>query len=69
MRAKRRFGVFMMWLYLTGLLTFTLSSIFRDSLTDFWKGFCEGFSIATILSGCIFHVWCLVRKKNPFKYE
>lgn len=69
MSAKRKFEMFIRVLYLIGLLTFTLSSIFRNSLTDFWKGFCEGSSVVAILLGCIYYVWCRTHKKNPFKYE
>ncbi|WP_321423817.1 hypothetical protein [uncultured Bacteroides sp.] len=53
--------------YSMGLLTFVLSSIFRDSLSDFAKGFCEGFSLLTIFTGLAYGCWCAVKKKNPYK--
>ena len=53
--------------YSMGLLTFCLSSIFRDSLSDFAKGFCEGFSLLTIFTGLAYGCWCAVKKKNPYK--
>jgi len=53
--------------YSIGLLTFSLSSIFRNSLSDFAKGFCEGFSLDTILAGSIYMCWCFIKKKNPYK--
>jgi hypothetical protein len=53
--------------YMAGMLTLSLSSIFRDSLSDFARGFCEGFSLVTILAGFIYMCWCVVKKKNPYK--
>lgn len=52
--------------YLIGLLVYSLSSIFRNSLTDFGLGFCEGFSIFCIGVGFIYISICLAKKRNPF---
>lgn len=53
--------------YAVGLMTFSLCNIFRDSLSDFARGFCEGISITFILIGFIYMCWCIVKKKNPYK--
>lgn len=52
-----------------GYLIFTLSSIFRNSLTDFALGFCEGSSIVFIVAGLIYFCWCFAKKKNPYRIE
>jgi len=64
---KKIFSYVILVCYSIGLLTFSLSSIFRDSLSDFAKGFCEGLSIVFILAGFIYMCWCVVKKKNPYK--
>ena len=45
----------------------TLSSLFRDKLTDFERGFCEGLAVSLVIIGAIFLVWCTIKKLNPFK--
>lgn len=52
--------------YLVGLTVFSVSGIFRDRLTDFELGFCEGISITGILMGCAYFGWCFAKRKNPF---
>lgn len=52
--------------YWAGVAVFTVSSIFRDRLTDFERGFCEGVSITGILLGCAYFGWCFAKRKNPF---
>lgn len=52
-----------------GYLIYSMSRIFRDYLTDFWLGFCEGLSMVFIISGFIYVCWCLAKKKNPYKIE
>lgn len=52
--------------YFIGLAVFAVSSIFRDRLTDFELGFCEGVSITAVLMGCAYFGWCFAKRKNPF---
>ena len=52
-----------------GLVIFTLSSIFRNYLTDFQLGFCEGVSIVFLVVGFIYMGWCFINKKNPYKIK
>lgn len=42
---------------------FSLSSIFRNELSDFALGFCEGVSIVLILGSAIYLVRYFVKKK------
>lgn len=64
---KKIFAYEILACYAVGLLTFSLSSIFRDKLSDFTRGFCEGISLVFILVGFIFMCWCAIKKKNPYK--
>ena len=51
-------------IYLTiGAGIFALSSIFRNELSDFALGFCEGVSIVLILGSAIYLVRYFVKKK------
>ena len=51
-------------LYLSiGAGIFLLSSIFRNELSDFALGFCEGVSIVLILGSAIYLVRYFVKKK------
>lgn len=50
-----------------GYLVFSFSRIFRDSLSDFARGFCDGSSIVCITIGTAYLVWCAVKRKNPYK--
>lgn len=53
-----------------GLLISTSSRLlFRDHLSDFAKGFCEGVSFVLILTGLVYFVWCAFHQKNPYKFE
>lgn len=52
-----------------GYLTLSLSNIFRNSLSDFTRGFLEGFSIVCILIGFIYVIWCIAKKKNPYSFQ
>ena len=67
MNKNLRFAIILS--YWLGLLIYTLSSIFRDYLTDFTLGFCEGISVSLMVIGVIYFGWCLAKKKNPFKIE
>ena len=42
---------------------FSLSSIFRNELSDFTLGFCEGVSVVLILSSAIYLIRYFVKKK------
>ena len=46
-----------------GAGVFSLSSIFRNELSDFALGFCEGVSIVLILGSAIYLVRYFVKKK------
>ena len=51
-------------LYLAiGAGIFPLSSIFRNELSDFDFGFCEGVSVVLILSSAIYLIRYFVKKK------
>ena len=68
MVAKKRAMIFIHLFYLSGMMIFTLGSIFRHSLTDFQLGFCEGFAIVAMITGLIYIIWNLAYHKNPFKF-
>lgn len=53
----------------SGLLVFVLCSIFRNSLSDFATGFCEGIAIVGIFAGLFYMIWCLKSKKSPYKFD
>ena len=55
-------------LYLIGLLTLSLISIFRHSLTDFVRNLLEVCSVVFIVIGFIYHCWCFIKKTNPYKF-
>ena len=46
-----------------GAAIFSLSSIFRNELSDFALGFCEGVSVVLILSSAIYLIRYFVKKK------
>ena len=50
-----------------GYLIFSLSSIFRHSLTEFTLGFFEGVSLVFIATWAIYMCYCIVKKKSPYK--
>lgn len=47
-----------------GCAVFSLSSIFRDSLSDFALGFCEGVSGSLIVFSAIYMIWHYIRKSK-----
>lgn len=49
-----------------GYLVLAATRIFRNFFSDFFLGFCEGFSIVCILIGCAYLIWCMVKRKNPY---
>ncbi len=63
---NKRFRFIMLLISLLGYLIFTLSQIFRHSLTDFIFGFCEGISFVFIVIWGIYMCYCFARKKSPF---
>jgi hypothetical protein len=52
---------------ITGLLMFTVTRLFRNSFSDFWLGFMEGFSIVWIVTGTVFILWSLSKKRGHSK--
>lgn len=64
---RRRLQYMMLLSFGLGSLIFSLSSIFRYSLTDFALGFWEGISSVFMVTWIIYFSWCLAKKKNPFK--
>ena len=65
-KKRKRLKLFMLICCALGLLTLSLSSIFRHQLSDFAVGFCEGVSIVFIIVGIFYMGWCIGKKKNPF---
>lgn len=66
---NKTFQIMMLIFYALGFLIFSLSSIFRDSFTDFQLGFFKGISIVFIVTGFIYICWCIFKGKNPYKLE
>ena len=51
----------------TGVFILIISIIFKDKVSDFLIGFCEGVSFSLLVLGGIFLLWCAIKKRNPFK--
>lgn len=51
-------------LFLIGQICFLISSLFRNSLSDFMKGYFEGIAVALMLYGAILMVIKAVRKRQ-----
>jgi len=66
MKLNRKFRIFILSIYGSGLFIFSLSHIFRDSLTDFGRGFCDGVSVMFIAAGSVYFCWCLIHRINPY---
>jgi hypothetical protein len=64
---NKKFQIMVLLFYSLGLMIFSISSIFRDSLTNFELGFCEGISMVFIVTGVIFMGLCIFKKENPYK--
>ena len=62
MNSKTTYKCSVLYLAL-GAGIFSLSSIFRNELSDFALGFCEGVSIVLILGSAIYLVRYFVKKK------
>jgi len=65
----KRLRILILSFYATGLLLFSVSSMLRHNLTDFWLGFWEGMSLVFILLGCAYMGWSFINRKNPFKID
>ena len=64
---KKRIQLFAVPGQTVGFIVLSLSSIFREKLSDFALGFCEGLSVALILVGFVYVVYCLAKGENPYK--
>lgn len=64
---NKNFQIMMLIFYALGFLTLSLSSIFREHLTDFELGFSKGISIVFIVTGFSYICWCIFKGKNPYK--
>lgn len=53
-------------IYITGLLSFLISMLLRNSLPDFWHGYLEGIAIVGMLLGLTHNTICIVKKVNPY---
>ena len=62
MNSKTTYKCSVLYLAIGGGI-FSLSSIFRNELSDFALGFCEGVSIVLILGSAIYLVRYFVKKK------
>lgn len=52
-----------------GYVLLAVTRFFRNRLSDFYLGFLEGFAIVCILIGFGYLLWCMVKKKNPYRVE
>ena len=64
---NKKFQLYITIVYLVGAILLIISRIFRHSITDFTRGFCEGFFIVSMILWLIFVFYCLLKKKNPYK--
>ncbi|GAA0117393.1 hypothetical protein [Clostridium senegalense] len=64
---NKRFQFIMVLISALGFLILSLSHIFRDSLTEFTLGLCEGLSFVFIITWGIYMCCCFAKKKNPYK--
>jgi hypothetical protein len=49
-----------------GYLVLAATRFFQSAHPGFLLGFFEGFSIACILIGFPYLIWCIVKRKNPY---
>jgi len=61
MQNKRAFTFAMIYLVI-GCATFSISSIFRDHMSDFALGFCEGASGSLIVLSALYLIWHFFKK-------
>jgi hypothetical protein len=52
-----------------GYITLAVSRLLRNKLSDFERGFCDGFALVLIGVGFMYMVWCLVKGHNPNKFD
>lgn len=62
-----RYALLICWS--VGYITLAISRLLRNELTDFVRGFCDGFAIVLIGVGFMYIVWCLVKGQNPYKFD
>ncbi|WP_418697542.1 hypothetical protein [Bacteroides sp.] len=63
MNSKTAYNFAVVYLVI-GAAVFALSSIFRNELSDFALGFCEGVSVVLILGSAIYLIRYFMKKKN-----
>lgn len=66
---KKGFQYFMLIIALIGYLIFCLSKIFRNDLSGFTLGLCDGLYFVFIVSWGIYMCWCAVKRKNPYRID
>lgn len=49
-----------------GYLALALRGLFREHLSDFTRGFLDGFALVLIGVGFIYLIWCLAKGENPY---
>lgn len=49
-----------------GYLALALRGLFREHLSDFTRGFLDGFAIVLIGIGFVYLIWCLAKGENPY---
>ena len=52
-----------------GYITLAISRLLRNELSDFARGFCDGFALVLIGVGFIYMVWCIIKGQNPYKFD
>ena len=53
-----------LWIYVPGLLLGVVGYQWAKQFSEFWFGFCQGFSAVFILAGLIYTAWCMLHFKN-----
>lgn len=49
-----------------GYLALALRGLFREHLSDFTRGFLDGFALVLIGVGFVYLIWCLAKGENPY---
>jgi hypothetical protein len=68
-KMNKRFQFVMLLFSALGYLILSLSHILKSSLSDFTFGFCEGISFVFIIVWGIYMCYCLMKKKNPYRFN
>lgn len=58
---------FLKAILILGYSVLIFSIILRNSLSDFSRGFCQGFSIMFLSIWSMYLCYCVIKKKNPYK--